>query len=405
MKPAVGERIELEVTKVVHGGLGLARHSGFVVFVRGALPRERVVAEVIDVKKNHSFAELVDVLTPSSMRVPHVWPEGEYTRPVNARAGGADYGHIELGYQRALKTEILRDALVRFGKVDQSIADSVTVSAIPGDTDGLHWRTRVGLQVNQLGQAGPFAEGTHSVVPVGSVPLAVDEIEGLGIHAQDWSGHARIRLVKPSGSEPRLILDDQKEKTIIERAGGHDFQLSDQGFWQVHRLAAETLFEEVGRRAGNIEISEDSVSWDLYGGVGLFARAIAQVGGDKVRVTSVESNTAASRYASQNLQDVAGAECVEADTLRFLRSVSNDPLELGVVVLDPPRSGANKEIVDLVTKKNPSGIVYVACDPVALGRDLSYFAERGYEPTEIKGLDLFPHTHHMEAVATLRPAG
>ncbi|MEK9578535.1 MAG: class I SAM-dependent RNA methyltransferase, partial [Aquiluna sp.] len=123
------------------------------------------------------------------------------------------------------------------------------------------------------------------------------------------------------------------------------------------------------------------------------------------RVTSVESDTESSRYAAKNLEDVAGVESVDAETLKFLRAVSNDPLELGVVVLDPPRSGANKEIVELIAAKNPAGIVYVACDPVALSRDLAYFAERGYEPTEIKGLDLFPHTHHMEAVATLRPAG
>ena len=404
MKPEVGERIELEVTKVVHGGLGLARHGGFVVFVRGALPRERVVAEVVDVKKNHSFAELVDVLTSSSMRVSHVWPEAEYTRPVSARAGGADFGHIELGYQRALKTEILRDALVRFGKVDQSLADSVTVSALPGDSDGLHWRTRVGLQINQQGQAGPFAEGTHSVVPVESLPLAVHEIEELGIHAQDWSGHTRIRLVKPSGSEPRLILDDQKEETITEQAGGHDFQLSDQGFWQVHRLAADYLFNQVKTLVAQSGVEPGREHWDLYGGVGLFAKALLDGLGSDFVVMSVESDAKASAFAESNLSAHTNARAVPQDTLSFLRDQAGKSTDLGVVVLDPPRAGAKADVVNLVADTKPQAIIYVACDPVALSRDLGLFAEKGYQATSITGVDMFPHTHHMEAIAVITPA-
>ena len=404
MKPAVGERIELEVTKVVHGGLGLARYNGFVVFVRGALPRERVVAEVVDVKKNHSFAELIDVLTPSSMRVPHIWPEAEFTVPVNQRAGGADYGHIELGYQRALKTEILREALSRFGKVDPSLVGSVSVSAIPGDTDGLHWRTRVGLQINEGGQAGPFAEGTHNVVPVSSLPLAVDEIETLGIHTQDWSGHTRIRLVKPSGSEPRLILDDQKEETITEQAGGHDFQLSDQGFWQVHRLAADYLFSHVKTFAVESGAEPQRAHWDLYGGVGLFAKALLDAFGSDAAVTSVESDAKASAYAAKNLSGHTNSRAVPQDTLSFLRDQVGQPSDIGVVVIDPPRAGAKAEVVSLLVSAKPQAIIYVACDPVALSRDLELFAEKGYQPKSVTGVDMFPHTHHMEAIAVITPA-
>lgn len=404
MKPAVGERIELEVTKVVHGGLGLARHGGFVVFVRGALPRERVVAEVVDVKKNHSFAELVDVLTPSSMRVPHVWPEAEYTRPTRERAGGADFGHIELAYQRALKAEVLRDALTRFGKLQGLLVDNVTVDPLPGDQDGLHWRTRVGLHVNQQGQAGPFVEGSHTVVPVKSLPLAAKEIEDLSVHRADWSGHSKLRIVKPSLGEPRLIIDDQAPDTIVESAGGFEFRLSDQGFWQVHSAAANRLFSEVVSRASSINTSPGSVHWDLYGGVGLFSRALAEGLGSDESIISVETDAAASDYATANLSDLAGFSAYASDTLRFLRQPPARSGPLGVVVLDPPRSGANREVISLLSQQKPAGVIYVACDPVALARDIAIFAEHGYDVGDIQGLDMFPHTHHIEAVATLLPA-
>ncbi|MEX2441142.1 MAG: TRAM domain-containing protein, partial [Pontimonas sp.] len=236
-----GDIVELEVTKVVHGGDGLARHDGFVIFVHGGLPGERVLARVYSVKKSHAFADLIEVLVPSNHRVTHIWPEADVSRAPEARAGGADYGHIALDYQRVLKTDILREALTRYGGVSEDFVRSVHVEPVNGSADALRWRHRVTLHVDNSGLAGPYAERTHRVIAVDSLPLAASSLEALGVHHGDWSGHKQIRLVQSSTGQPRVIIDSQKPQALTEKVGDDVFHLSDHSFWQVHHSAAHTL--------------------------------------------------------------------------------------------------------------------------------------------------------------------
>ena len=210
--------------------------------------------------------------------------------------------------------------------------------------------------------------------------------------------------MKPSDSDPRLILDDQTEETITEYAGGHAFQLSDQGFWQVHRLAADFLFSTVKNVAADSGADSLRRNWDLYGGVGLFAKALIDAFAPNAAVTTVESDENASAHARNNLSSHPNARAVSQDTLSFLREQAGGHSDLGVVVIDPPRAGAKAEVVERLAGAKPQAIIYVACDPVALSRDLGLFAEKGYLPTTITGVDMFPHTHHMEAVAVIAPA-
>jgi tRNA/tmRNA/rRNA uracil-C5-methylase (TrmA/RlmC/RlmD family) len=403
VKPAVGDRLDLEVTKVVHGGYGLARHEGFVLFVKGTLPGEQVAVQVSDMKKNHGYADLTDVREPSPHRREHIWPEADYQRPIAHRVGGADYGHIEWAHQRELKTEILRDALVCFGRFDEAQASAVTIDALPGDETGLGWRTRTTLHVSDQGVAGPYAEGTHQVVPVTTLPLSTPESEQLGLHRQDFAGHSRIRITHPRVSQPRIIIDNQAPEPISEWVGEIPFQLTDQTFWQVHTHAAQTLFDTVAAFVAESSPNIDAVHWDLYGGVGLFGRALIETIGTTARVVTVESDSDASHYAGVNLAEYPRAKAVHASTETFLRAEPSEDSSgpLGVVVLDPPRSGAKEEVVMRVCERGPDAVIYVACDPVALGRDLGLFRDRGYVATSVTGLDLFPHTHHFETVVRL----
>lgn len=404
MKPSVGDRLELEITKVVHGGYGLGRHEGFVVFVKGTLPGETVSVHVDEVKKTHGYAHLIDVLEPSPYRREHVWPEADYRRPVSQRVGGADYGHIERSHQLQLKAEILRDALNRFGRVDDTLSANVSVEALPGDDSGLGWRTRTTLHVAEDGTVGPYAEGTHSVVPVETLPLSTPKSESLGLHRQDFRGHSRIRITHPRQSPPRIIIDNQAPEPITEWVGEISFQLTDQSFWQVHTSAAETLYDIVTEMIGNSTLAADAENWDLYGGVGLFGRALSDFLGPSARVVSVESDPDAARCAAANLTGYSHAQAVESSTEDFLKAQQSGNVkeQLGVVVLDPPRSGAKEDVVRRLCGRNPETVIYVACDPVALGRDLGIFRDRGYVPVEFKGLDLFPHIHHFETVVSLR---
>lgn len=399
----VGDVVELEVTKVVHGGDGLARHEGFVVFVHGALPRERVAARIHKVKKSHAFADLLEVHTASTQRVAHIWPEADISRPPEARAGGADFGHIDLAYQRALKSEILIDALVRHGRVDEGFCGDIRVEAPSGDVDGRHWRTRVSLHVGPDGRAGPYAERSRTVIPVESLPLAAIEIEELGAHHTQWSGHRQIRLVDPSGSQPRLIIDEQSPQPIVETVLGDVFVLSDQSFWQVHKRAPETLSVAVAEALQSVDVDPARHHLDLYGGVGLFGKTLLRHFGEDASVAVVESDPQAATYTTQNLANYPHATAVTADVKRFIDSVNRED-QFGAIVLDPPRSGAKREVVHGVAALAPQAVVYVACDPVALGRDIELFRTAGYQLRSVRGFDLFPHTHHIEAVAVFVPS-
>jgi len=181
----------------------------------------------------------------------------------------------------------------------------------------------------------------------------------------------------------------------------------------VHRLAASTLTSAVRTALESTGIDPSAHHLDLYGGVGLFAAAIAEAAGPAARVTSVESDARATEHAGENLAEWVGARAETERTDRYLarllaQSGAADRARLarGVVLVDPPRAGAGREVVERIAALSPASVVYVACDPVALARDLGTFRGLGYEPARIDAFDLFPHSHHVEAVAVLaRAAG
>jgi len=147
---------------------------------------------------------------------------------------------------------------------------------------------------------------------------------------------------------------------------------------------------------------------DLYGGVGLLAAAVGDRFGDAVRITTVEADARATEHAGANLAEWVGSRAVTARVDRFLDDLADAAtapelarLRDATVVLDPPRSGAGRAVVDRLAELRPRQLVYVACDPVALARDVGLLRERGYGLDEVVAFDLFPNTHHVEAVARL----
>jgi len=389
--------LELEIEKVAHGGIFVARHEGRVVFVSHTAPGEKVKAKVYE-DKGGSFcrAETLEVLSPSKNRVSHIWKEAD-----RLGAGGAEFGHLALDYQRSLKTDVLEESLSRMAGISQR----VQVLPVPGDetTNGLGYRTRVQLHVSAEGVAGPYQERTHNVVPVKSLPLAVTEINELGIHLKNWQDVKRIEIATASTGGVQWFIDKKLkgDKKLTERAAGRSFRISSGGFWQVHRGAAELLASEV------VELSEgldpEANNLDLYGGVGLFSGALATKYGKKLNITTVESSKVATSDASANLVDLAKHKAVAAPVEGFLRLQIKQGLQLAgaTVILDPPRAGAGKTVVDQLVFLEPKKILYVACDPVSLARDIKAFMGSGYRLEQIRSYDLFPHTHHFETIASL----
>lgn len=389
--------LELEIEKVAHGGIFVARHEGRVVFVSHTAPGEKVKAKVYE-DKGGSFcrAETLEVLSPSKNRVSHIWKEAD-----RLGAGGAEFGHLALDYQRSLKTDVLEESLSRMAGISQR----VQVLPVPGDdtTNGLGYRTRVQLHVSAEGVAGPYQERTHNVVPVKLLPLAVTEINELGIHLKNWQDVKRIEIATASTGGVQWFIDKKLkgEKKLTERAVGRSFRISSGGFWQVHRGAAELLATEVIELSDGLDPEANNL--DLYGGVGLFSGALATKYGKKLNITTVESSKVATSDASANLVDLAKHKAVAAPVEGFLRLQIKQGLQLAgaTVILDPPRAGAGKTVVDQLVFLEPKKILYVACDPVSLARDLKAFLGSGYRLEQIRSYDLFPHTHHFETIASL----
>ncbi|WP_203580605.1 class I SAM-dependent RNA methyltransferase [Microbacterium hibisci] len=445
-----GDILDLDITGVAHGGVFVARHEGRVVFVPDTIPGERVRVRLTDTaKKSFWRAETLEVLEASPHRQLHVWRQADVDVPPEQRPGGADFGHISLAHQRRLKLEVLLDALHRFGGIEvpaatiSEAAPTLSDELEPLDeetVDGTGWRTRVSLHVDAEGNVGQYAARSHRVVPLEDLPLATAEVERAALELRGGEP-GRIDLVQPADGRVRVLPRPQTSRpavprggrgrpapgrrpgrpagkapapeVVVERVDGRDFQVDAGGFWQVHRLAAHTLTAAVaaalrGQAGDGPAVDPDAWHLDLYGGVGLFAATLGDLGGPSTRVTSVESDARATDHAGENLAEWVGARAETGRVDRWLARLAaeasateRERLSRGVVLLDPPRSGAGREVVESIVSLSPATVAYVACDPVALARDIATFRTGGYEVARVDALDLFPSSHHVEAVAVL----
>lgn len=383
---------------MAHGGFGVARHEGRVVFVADVIPGETVLAQVTDdSKKSFWRAVAVEVLSASPDRVAHIWEEARIERAPEQRVGGADYGHIALERQRRLKEHVIADALKRFAGVEQA----VSVTAVEPTAN---WRSRLSLHVNSEGVAGPRAARSHEVVSITTHPLAHPAMVEDGPWKRRFDGIERLDVVATSTGEFRVIARPpagQASSTphVTEMVNGRPFVVDQSGFWQVHVAAPETLQVAVKAAIDPNRLRYDAEHYDLYGGVGLLAVALAEMVGPGARVTSVESSPQATENAQHNLSDWVGARPVTARVDQYLRR--NPVGHASTVILDPPRSGAGREVMQSLLRSNPAQIIYVACDPVAFARDLGFAREAGWTADSITAFDLFPHTHHVELVARI----
>jgi tRNA/tmRNA/rRNA uracil-C5-methylase (TrmA/RlmC/RlmD family) len=360
----VGERFTVAVGPVAHGGHCVSRlaadagpDAGRVVFVRHAVPGEQVVVEVTEGTEGDRFwrADAVEVLVASPDRVVPPCPVAG-----SGGCGGCDFQHVALHRQRALKAEVVAEQLRRLAGVDLP----VVVEPVPGDADGLRWRTRTRFARLPDGRMAMRKHRSHDLVPVEDCLIAVP---GAG---------------RPPAGE-----------TVTAAGTERGFTVPADGFWQVHpgapRALVEAVLELLRPVAGERVL-------DLYAGVGLFGAFLADRVGAAYLV-EVEGHPGAARAAVANLPP--GARVLQGDVAKVLAATVDEPFDL--VVLDPPREGARRPVVSAVADRSPRAVAYVACDPAALARDVAVFAEHGYRLTALRAFDLFPMTHHVECVALL----
>ena len=386
---AVGERLEVEIGSIAHGGHCIAHARGRTLLVRHALPGERVIIEVTEVRSKICRADAIEVLSASPDRVTPVCPQA---RP--GGCGGCDFQHVDLGRQRDLKTQVLRDSLKRFADID---SDAI-VTGLPGDDSGLGWRTRVTWHVDRDGRVGLYGARSHRVIPIDHCPISTPSINGWLSKEERHQGADEIITATGDAEDVTVVIDGnvvEGPKRVQHHVGDRSWQISASGFWQVHPAAAQTLVDAVLSAA---QPHPGEIWWDLYAGAGLFSAFLGEAVGSTGRVDAVEASADAIRDARRALHDLPNVRLVDSPVDRWLTDAEG-PVD--GVVLDPPRSGAGQRVVTAIARKQPKCIVYVACDPVALARDIALFRGEGYELRRLEAFDLFPMTHHMEAVALL----
>jgi 23S rRNA (uracil1939-C5)-methyltransferase len=389
---AVSHDVEVRVTGVAAGGDGVGRlDDGRAVFVPGAVPGDRVRARLDETKPRFARATALEVLDAGPGRVdapcPHV-AEG---------CGGCGWQHVDHDRQRALKAEIVRDALIRLGRLAPEDVPAVE----PGpDLPPFGHRTTVRAAVDDEGRAGLRTHRGHDVVPFGAVgcPIAhplVDEV----LRTQTFPGAHEVTVRCGAATGERLVMVDDvppaEHRWIHDEVAGRRWRISARSFFQARPDGAAALVDAVHAAVAPAEPRRLA---DLYAGVGLFAGALA----DRLdaRIVAVEASADAVADARVNLADVPGAKVVRADVRRWRPSPAD------AVVADPSRHGLGTDVVGRIAATHARAVALVSCDPGSLGRDAGLLAAAGYRLDTVTLVDLFPHTPHVEVVSAWRhPAG
>jgi 23S rRNA (uracil1939-C5)-methyltransferase len=387
---SVGDVLDVRVEKIVPRGFGLAFAEKLTVLIPLAAPGDELRVEIREVKKRLAFAEIAEVLSPGKDRsVPPC--------PYFGTCGGCDFQQLAYQAQLDAKVAIIRDSLARIGKID--FAGDIPI--IPSDP--LEYRSRARWQVDgETRSFGYFKRNSHEVVDIEHCPKLTPELNAVlkslrGSIDLDTQSAERLEIAAISGADGEISIQSteasQPPAEIAWGSGRETYAFSAETFFQANKLLVPQLIEAaIGGLTGG-------TAFDLYCGVGLFTLPLART---FQRVIGVEEHPAAAAFAKQNLENagLTNAKAVTRSVRSFL--ADNRTSNVGLVLLDPPRSGTKKGVVTAIAKLKPKFISYVSCDPSILARDLSELVvDAGYRIERMTALDLFPQTHHVETVVRL----
>jgi 23S rRNA (uracil1939-C5)-methyltransferase len=417
------------IEKPVYGGAFLARQEGKAIFTPLTLPGEQARVRIADDRRGYAFAEVDEIVSAAPCRVaprcPHFGP-----------CGGCHYQHADYTAQLEFKQAILRETLERAGV--QPPAEIAVLAAEPWG-----YRNRIRVAFDAAGNPGYRGRRSHAVIPISECPIAAPVLVKATLAAAEYFRRNRpaqrpaevslfcdpgeatllativtgnpanagaedfahaLREQVPAlagvefaseglaGRQPRTVARWGAE-SLLYRTTGFDYRVDHGAFFQVNRLLVDALVDGVtAGRAGRL-------AWDLFAGVGLYARRLA---GGFERVAAVESASAAIPALEANLRGTAAA-AVPATALQFLET-SRKKERPDLIVVDPPRTGLGAEIAARLADVAAPALVYVSCDPATLARDLHALLAAGYAIEKLTLADLFPQTFHIESVVELRRA-
>jgi tRNA/tmRNA/rRNA uracil-C5-methylase (TrmA/RlmC/RlmD family) len=387
----------VHIDRAAVGGAVGRLPDGRAVFVRGALPGEEVEVEVTEDHSTYARGRVSKVLQASAERVTPFCP---YAHPTGC--GGCDLAHASPTAQREWKESVAADQLRRLGSIERTVELQAVEPA-------LHGRTRIRCQVDETGHLAFRRAASSELISINSCP-ASDERFSEALTA-DWMGAQEVELRALGNEEPYAVvtladgqvvtsdldgLIDEEPRRSHVVVGKHRFRVSAGSFWQAHREAPHVLTEAVMKAAG---VGRGDHVVDLYSGVGLFAVPLAVAVGPTGTVVAIEAGSSSAGDARRNAADYPQI------TIRKARVNANSVRDVitsqSVVVLDPPRTGADKGAISTIATIQPRRLVYVSCDVATLARDLKTLTAAGYRISTFRTFDLFPQTEHIEAVVTL----
>lgn len=386
----------LTTGSAANGGSCVARHDGRVVFVRYALPGETVRARLIGDRGSYWNAEAVEILQPAAERIDSLCPIAGVDG-----SGCCDLAFAEPAAVRRIKGAVVANQLARLGNYrwrDESEAAAEPVGA--GRPTG--WRTRVRLDTSADGRAGFHRYHSAELVHrLDCAQLPVGMLEGVA--GTRWPAEAAVHVVVDDDGLRHIAHAGRGQRTAVveggyeavQRVGGRTWRVPVTAFWQAHRDAPALYSSLVAEWA---QLSAGMTAWDLYGGAGVFAAALAHGVGDTGAVITVDTSRGASRSARAALADL-GNVTVVTDSVR--RALGGQRSRADVAVLDPPRTGAGREVIDLLAAAKVPRIIHIGCEAASFARDVGLYLGHGYSVEELRVFDSFPLTHHVECVAVL----
>lgn len=376
------------------GGFGLAFAENLTVFVPLSAKGDKVRVKTYKIKGKTAFAEIIEILEPSTERQT---PPCVYF----GTCGGCDFQQMNYAAQLGAKVEIIRDCLTRIGKINYP----KEIPIIPSPRQ-LDYRARAQWHLDARNRKfGYFKRNSHEIIDVQSCPILVPELKQTlfdlreNVAWEDFSSKTVEIEAASAGGKVSIFSSEIFEPTeeIAFAVGGEKYFYSSKSFFQGNPFLIESLMETA------IKNAEGAAALDLYCGVGLFTLPLAR---KFINVMGVEANTQAVDFAEKSTENA------RLDNIKFFRENVGDFLfensekleNPDFVLLDPPRTGAEKGVIENIINLKPKEISYVSCEPSVLARDLRILTENNFLIESITALDLFPQTHHVETVARLKLA-
>ncbi|WP_304119190.1 class I SAM-dependent RNA methyltransferase [Mycolicibacterium bacteremicum] len=386
--------LTLTTGPAANGGSCVARHDGRVVFVRYALPGEQVRVRVVSERGSYWHADVVEVVEPSPDRV-----ESLCAIAGSQGSGCCDLAFAQPSAARRIKGEVVANQLGRLGGFDwDGVAEEV------GDGSATGWRTRVRLDVSESGRAGFHRYHSDELAEsLNCAQLPDGMLDGLDgsrwppgaqLHiAVDDDGRRHVVQAGPRTGRKASTQVVEGEYEAVQQIGGRRWRVPVTAFWQAHKDAPRTYSALIGDVAA---LQPGMTAWDLYGGAGVFASVLADRVGESGKVLTVDTSRGAARAARAALADAPQVSVVTDSVRRVVGAQRSRP---DVAVLDPPRSGAGKEIIEALA--GVPRIIHIGCEAASFARDVGEYLRQGYTVESLRVFDSFPLTHHVECVAVL----